>query len=285
MHKKISFWMLFKHDFRAGVIHKAVLFIPLLIIIWIFMIGFYKNTVSSSVFSGTAPTFVDYIIDFFKGMQIFNKNAQNINPFKIPAQLLLFNLYIAYLTAGYPFSDLSSYGKNIIIIGQDRVKWWLVKCLWCVFVNIICYMLVYFSACIFSLCTDSLSFSMTAAYNLTMSGVNTSGFSTADFWRIVVFMPITASAALSLMQLTVSLFTKEIYGFILTIITISVSAFFESRFLIGNYLMVMRNKQSLGYGTITVTNGFILCAGIIVISITCGALRFRKYKATPRNLE
>lgn len=82
-------------------------------------------------------------------------------------------------------------------------------------------------------------------------------------------LPLSVSITLSLIQMTVSLILNPIFGMITSAAILATSIFFNSQWILGNYLMVIRS-QALSL------QGLLLCPILCAVSILIGYFYFQK---------
>ncbi len=265
-----------KHDFLIGIFYSWKNYIPV-VLIFLFACSLFHSMVSNNILNGSIeikPSFTDYIIETYKGMAIYDTNRRDI-PFQIPVIWLLINIYIIYLVSIYPLKDLYSYGQQILLRSKNRKLWWLSKCIWNVTTVILFYSIGYIVIFLFCIFTGTLTLKNNLEINLLVSNVNTDGISTDHILIIAVFLPIISSIGLSLFQMLMAFIIKPLYSCILIITILISSAYFCVPWLIGNYLMILRNQEITHTEGIASNTG--ICLGILISISSCifGYLRFR----------
>lgn len=268
-----AFRQMLRHDMAAGLGRAWFFYIPLILAVFFSMAAFYRlgNALMEEAFQ---PTFADYLLEFLKGMKIYDKNRQE--PFRIPSMFILFHLYMAFLVARYPLSDLSGFGRQVILHARNRAKWWNAKIVWCIVNAAVFYLIVLLMAFLFSLAAGRLSAELTEAVNLEVSEVDTSGLDTGLFFLLALLLPFVCSAALSILELAVSLFSKPWCGFVAGAIILALSAYFCHPLLMGNYQMVLRSR-AVSFGGVESLYGFLLALALLLLAYFAGRFRFSRY--------
>ncbi|WP_071396579.1 hypothetical protein [Bacillus tuaregi] len=268
-----SFYTQIKHDLLIGILHEKLRYVPVFLI-FIFSCVYFQNMVdrgASHEITSSIPSYSDYIIQIFKGMEIYQENR----PFEIPVTWLLINIYIVYLVSYYPFQDLNGYGQLIILHSKNRKQWWLSKCIWNISTVLTFYLIGYIVVFLFTLLSGDIAFQRNEDINLLVSRVNTANFQPESLLIIGFILPIITSIAISLFQMTLTLFCRPIFSCIIVITLLVASAYSSFPLLIGNYLMILRNNMiSLGEG-VYATIGILLSISLSIFSILIGFVRFR----------
>ncbi len=266
-----------KHDIQIGILYSWKIFIPFITIFLLASADFssHSSRVTSHLLIQKEPSFSDYAIDIFKGMPIFNPSSF-FTKFEIPALFLFITIYLSYIIGKYPFKDLKGFGIQILLRSKKRSNWWFSKCIWCMFNVIIMYIIAYVIFFFFILKTGNFTFFNNPVINQTVSEVDSSRLKELDLFLVVYILPITTSFTLSLLQMVISMFTKPIIGNILIICLIVFSAYFCKSFLVGNYIMILRNECVISNAGVNTITGLIINAIISILCIIIGAIKFKK---------
>lgn len=273
---KNNLWRLYIFDIKKGFRENK-----LKIGVACFLFTFLANiTVKNCLIQQNGSGYLSYWIAILGGMQEYVKTETSI--FKLPVSWFLFYAYLFFLVGFYPVSDLYSGGAKTLLFAESRNKWVISKFLWIVTTIIIYY--VIFLVCLF--------------VNAVLIGNKDAGLSyVADFYGIssdinmrqilVVFfvVPIFVTIAMSFIQFVISITFNALSGYIITITILVVSTYWMKPFLIGNYLMLIRNKL-ITSGGMKEANGYILGIVISIIMLVTGCLIFMKkdiYKTSERS--
>lgn len=195
--------------------------------------------------------------------------------FRYPAFWLLSYLLLAYITLYYPYDDLEQFGQNILIRSGGRGLWWISKCIWNILSVVVFFLLawaVFALGCLVS--GGSLSMTLSpdifAACNLVLSYE-----APAALIPQTLLLPMLVMMGLNLLQMTLSLFLKPFYSFMVTTAILFLSTYYLSPFCIGNYAMPLRSHLLLANG-VGLNTGMLISGILIVVSIIAGGLIFRK---------
>lgn len=281
---KSSFLMQIKHDYYMGTIKRWKKYDVVLIIFILLCANFQRGLIISREYDNfkEKPTFSNYIIDIYKGVDISNR-VENKEKIEIPPGWVLLNIFLSIVIGYYPLNDLKEYGTQILIRSKNRWQWWLSKCLWIMGNVLIFYAIGYIVIAIFSLINGELSLTPNHKVSLAILKLDTSSLAAKEVFSACIVLPIVTSVALSLMQLTIAMFSNSIYSNIFIISLLIVSIYYCSPILMGNYLMLLRNSLMVGIKGIETSTGIILSMAISFISITLGIFKFKTYDIIGKN--
>lgn len=275
--KLISLLKEFNHDILMGTIYDWKKYI-VIIFIFIFLCLGFQRRVHLEISCGeiqSLPTFADYVIDIYKGMDIFEANNK-MERFEIPSGWIVMNIYISFIVGYYPLNDLKTYSPHILLRSKSRSQWWFSKCMWITASVFIYYSIAYIIIGIFALFNGGISLVPTYDINILVSDIDTYNFT----WQQVAFtamvLPIITSGAFSLLQMFISLFSNSIVSNMVSITIIIVSAYYCNPFLIGNYLMIWRNSIVISSKGVTTNMGIGIGIFISIMSIWVGSIKFKK---------
>jgi len=237
-----------RHDLRNGVLGQKGKFL-VSAFIFVFLCGTLLRTVitiQNHPHSGFMPdpTLGDYLYQLLQGMSPFRPNSED---FEINVIWLLINLFLAYIVSFYPFKDLGGYGQLMLLRSQKRGHWWLGKCIWNIGCVTLYYGVMWAVAAVFALCTGTLSLVPTQAIQEVFSAGNVSALTPPRMLFHALLAPWLASVAISLLQMTVSLFTQPIIGIIAVCAVLVASIFTDSFLAPGNYLMLLRHGLPINW--------------------------------------
>ncbi len=277
------FFKLIRYDIKVGFASTlkrylaALLLFPLMLLnFWLTATAVNNAALQNGDLQGVVRgSFGDLMLYTFGGMQKYIPEPGVA--FQFPAFWMLLYLLLAYITLYYPFNDLEESGQNILVRSGGRRLWWFSKCIWNVSSVIVFFLLGWLVMLAGTLLMGGpmsmeLSSGMQAVLRLNsnfyMSWVSSLALET-------MLLPPLVMAALSLLQMTLSLFIKPFYSFIVTTSILLVSSYYLSPFLIGNYAMPLRSDRLLEDG-VNLTVGIWFAVAVIVISIVVGEIVFQR---------
>lgn len=275
--KKGSFFLQIKHDFYKGTIEGwkryAIALCIFIFLCFVFQIRAEKiiqfNNISKEI------SFSDFILFMFRGMNVFDGNAVELQD-KLP-QWFLVNIYLSIIIGYFPLKDLSESGIQVLIRTKSRVSWWLSKCLWVTYNVLIYYTISIIVITVFSLFHGGLSLEPSKELNLILSNLDISKFNFKGILIVGIILPLITSITFSLIQLLISLFTNSIISnmFIITVLTLT--PFYCNSFFIGNYLMILRSNLNIGDSGVSIVYGIVICVVLSIATIFIGANKIKRY--------
>lgn len=275
--KKGSFFLQIKHDFYKGTIEGwkryAIALCIFVFLCFVFQIRAEKiiqfNKISKEI------SFSDFILFMFRGMNVFDGNAVELQD-KLP-QWFLVNIYLSIIIGYFPLKDLSESGIQVLIRTKSRVSWWLSKCLWVTYNVLIYYAISIIVITVFSFFHGGLSLEPSKELNLILSNLDTSKFNFKGILIVGIILPVITSITFSLIQLLISLFTNSIISnmFIITVLTLA--PFYCNSFFIGNYLMILRSNLNIGDSGVSIVYGIVICVVLSIATIFIGANKIKRY--------
>ncbi len=275
--KKGSFFLQIKHDFYKGTIEGwkryAIALCIFVFLCFVFQIRAEKiiqfNKISKEI------SFSDFILFMFRGMNVFDGNAVELQD-KLP-QWFLVNIYLSIIIGYFPLKDLSESGIQVLIRTKSRVSWWLSKCLWVTYNVLIYYAISIIVITVFSLFHGGLSLELSKELNLILSNLDISKFNFKGILVVGIILPLITSITFSLIQLLISLFTNSIISnmFIITVLTLT--PFYCNSFFIGNYLMILRSNLNIGDSGVSIVYGIVICVVLSIATIFIGANKIKRY--------
>jgi hypothetical protein len=275
--KKGSFFLQINHDFYKGTIEGwkkyAIALFIFIFLCFVFQIRTKKiiqfNNISKEI------SFSDFILFMFRGMNVFDGNAVELQD-KLP-QWFLVNIYLSIIIGYFPLKDLSESGIQVLIRTKSRVSWWLSKCLWVIYNVLIYYTISIIVITVFSLFHGGLSLEPSKELNLILSNLDISKFNFKGILIVGIILPVITSITFSLIQLLISLFTNSIISnmFIITVLTLT--PFYCNSFFIGNYLMILRSNLNIGDSGVSIVYGIVVCVVLSIATIFIGANKIKRY--------
>jgi hypothetical protein len=216
-------------------------------------------------------TFGDYLVNMMCGMKEYMFDPSN--PFSFPAAWMLAFLFMAYITLNYPYHDLMGMGKHLIIVSGSRTLWWLSKCVW-VALSVLSFFLVGFaSSALWTLISGGdFSFDVSEIVPIVLQFDTTILLPRPwDMTGLLLAVPLM-TVALCCVQLLLSLLIRPMFSYIVTIGVLFLSAYFQSPWLIGNYMMAARSICFVDGGLSWQIGAAISCVLIAAVVVMGGVL-------------
>lgn len=272
----MRFIKLLKFDITNGILRNKFFWISTFVLSALFMIDNFVNMNRIREYN-VECSFGDTLMYVYGGMKNYVPSREE--RFQFPAIWTILFITQLFGTLNYPYKDLNSYGKQILIKTNGRILWWLSKCIW----NII-YTLLYHATIWSFFLIYCLAFKYDIDFSINIKLI-------AYFFEIpqpelvenisklpiyIFFIPVMTSIVLCLIEMTLTLFFKTINSFlIMSCITIC-SAYLSKSFMIGNYGMIIRCKEILPNGINFDTALPLLCS-IMIITFIIGSVKFKRY--------
>lgn len=219
----------------------------------------------------------DIIFYIFGGMEKYVLSAEKV--FEFPVIWMIFFVLILFATSSYPNRNLQGFGNKILVKGQSRIKWWLVKCAWNMACNIIFYFIIFAIACVFCQ-LNKIPFHMevngelqTVLFQL---DADTTLISNARIPFTELLLLFMTSVTICQLQMLLDLWIKPIYSFLCMSALLLISAYAQNNLLIGNYAMLLRHSWINEQG-MNCDMGIVVLSIIIVLSVIIGVIRFQHY--------
>ncbi len=225
----------------------------------------------------TKTTFLDYVINYFTGVQPI-KLLGNTKEHIVPMTWLLIMGSSLLLNLDYLLGDLTKEGQQIICRCSNRRGWFLSKCLW----NI--------ASCVVFFCAGLIVALLFAVLSGGTISINNTPELTqfkfqypqeviidgANAIRIVLIDPLITIIAINLMQMTLSLYIKPIYSYLTCIAQLLLSIYYQSPLVIGSGAMVIRGNllKESGFGNIWI---IIFAMFVALASIVLGLMRIKRF--------
>lgn len=230
--------------------------------------------------------FLDIIFFAFAGTPKFIPGKDM--PFIFPLFWATIFLLPLYLSSYYPFYDLMGYGKTVLIQSGSRYKWWLSKTIWCILRIASYFCIIYLVALIFCLVMRiPVIYSVTSnTHNMILKryyradAYPPGDYAVKDFngqmGILFLVAPVIVLSVLSILQMTISLLSTPVYGFLLSAVILVSSTYYLHPLFIGNYLMVLRSDR-LFSGCVNEVTGSAVSLLLIVLITAINMMVFKKY--------
>lgn len=263
-------------DIQHGMLkNKRLLLLPLLLTVIIFLD--FANRVSLYCNAGAVVkkdiSAADFWMYLYGGMKEY---IPGIEGFRFPSVWLVLFVGIAFPVLNYPFDHMKGVGVQILSRSGSRRSWWLAKCTWNFFCTFLFHALVFVTGLLLCFLWDlpvnnridgkliQLLFEMEAPLEGTVCP-----------WYVFL-LPFIVSASVNLLQMTVSLFVRPVFGFCVTLTLLIVSAYDLHPALVGNYAMGIRLQCFLAAG-VEPAKGILLSVLLSAACVIVGVVKFNSY--------
>jgi len=271
---------LLRFDIRNGIAGNWGLFLaPVILAVFAFTELKWRVSalwVYDATYENFTLSYADCLVYTYGGMAKYIPNPTN--PFQFPARWGGTFLLLFLFTLSYPVRDMHSFGQQVLIRSQSRLAWWLAKCTWNLLCSVLYHGLITLSLLCVCLATgadlagEAHAEMLCLVFQTTLTG-------TAQYTAIpaaAFFLPAVASAAISLLQMTLSLFLRPVFSFLAVSVLMVSSAYYLTPFLPGNYAMFIRHVFFTMEG-VTVSAGYYASVSLIAAAVLAGSIRFHRY--------
>lgn len=266
MKKKQSLCKLLTYEFKIGsrLTISRYIFTSIMLM---FVIGLLIYQAHQT---GQRLQFWDMYTELWEGVPIYIKGRTS--EFKLPVLIVFTQTLMLFLVGSYPRREMQGYGKYEFLYTSRR-KWWLSKCVWVSSNILLFYILLMLILAILVLIQEkSISFlSLDSASIFTEAGRNR-----AQILLNIVLLPFLVSETLGMMQTFIGIYLKPIYGYVISEAIIIVSAYKLNPLLIGNYMMMLRNRFFVQESNIGLREGVITCLAVYILFFYIGCILIRK---------
>ncbi len=273
----MSWIKVFAHDLRCGLLRRRYLLAPALVILECFYIGDW------AVALGMKPYLGDLILYMFRGKEVFGSGISDAADLPLPWFLIMGGILL--LNLDYMLYDLTNAGQQVIVRSRSRFGWFLSKCLWNLLSTALCFGIMILTAVL-----------VTLYYGGELALTNHPGLSSLLFGPYVegeivvtvrqtlaagLLTPLTTMAALSMLQMTLCLFMKPVFSFLICQIQLVLALFWKSPLCLGEGAMAMRSSwvatDSFGpqYAGVSTYAALVFAAAVLVLCVIAGTVKFR----------
>lgn len=262
----MSWFKLLRYDLRRGLLRWRLALIPLLFLLPCAAM----RSLLASVQSG--GTWMDYMLYCFLGA------APREHSLTLPTFWLLAVGGCLLLNLDYMLRDLTGAGQQVLIRSGSRRGWFLAKCVWNL-ASCAEYVLLSGAAVLFY----TLLFGGRAALANTPELVpavfhdvlfEPAAFSGADLLLATVLTPLLSLMALSMLQMSLCLWTRPVVSFLVSMALLVAAVFANSPLILGTGAMAIRSG-ALVEGGVSPLIASIVALAVILLSALAGCVRFQ----------
>lgn len=254
------------YDITNGSIRIAWKYIVLFMLCTLICVQAYKDANVNFLYetaSKTSISITDYYTNFFIGRTLDEFSRFSISsPIELPPYWICLNIFLAFIVAYYPERDLKEFCTISVLKMGSRKKWWAGKCLFIGWSTILAYIILFLSGMVFSVATNH-----EWIWELQYQAGLWQQVDGKQFFLIYVFIPIMTMMVIGMAETILSFcFTTEV-GFLVVVSYLLVSVYEKSYFLLGNFLMFVRNDCYEQGGLSVYLEAVIVVIGMIVLYV------------------
>ena len=265
-------------DFRQGILRSGTLLLVPAVIAAVTFFDFYakaRRYLEQGMIQSTVD-YGDYWFYLYGGMCEYIPSPDN--PFQFPAVWILIFLVLPFIILNYPFRDMYGVGQQILVRSGRRSLWWLSKCCWNFCGTVLYHLIIQAAGLVLS-----LAFGVEISNRIHMDFINlVFNIRYQEVWNpsslpvAALLLPVLVSAAINMLQMTVSLFIRPMFGFFSVAVLLLASAYLLSPLLIGNYAMAFRYDWVLKAG-VSMEAGMRIAVILLLLAALTGLVRFWLY--------
>ena len=202
-------------------------------------------------------------------------------PFDFPALWVFVVALVLFITYGYAFGTLRGIGAKFVVESGSRLEWWAEKSFWCLAVTLLYFAVMLLEGALlalFGVVELSMDMSHEAAIIFRFEADETSEMPfMGELFLSIAFMCVALNQA----QLSLSFIVGPVisFGFVLSVVFLS--CFFNTPFLPGEHLMLIRSEPVVDGGT-SITSGHILSAALFILFFVFGCIGFKRMNILPK---
>lgn len=255
------------YDLRQGIGRKRYLALPLLVLLPCLSWGIMMYGAS------TPGTLGDCLVSIWLGRPPIQPDEKNI---VLPIIWMLSIMGTMYFNLDYLINDLTQFGQQVVF-RIDRRKWWfLSKCLWCVSICTLYFLVCLGCALLADLVVGGeITLCNTPEFLLYYTGQLPPPMTTLQCLVLHTLLPWLAVTAFNIVEMTLCLFVKPVLSFLATLLLVVLTVFWSSPFFFGNAAMVIRSGMLTEGGLSPVTLA-LSCVAVILVCVLVGCVRFER---------
>lgn len=227
------------------------------------------------------PAVFDCLLYLFKGMKVYIPARGMI--FEIPILWMSVQIFVGMIIYNFPKDDFDKYGMQTMIRVHSKAKWWFSKYIWTIVSVVLFYILGYGSIVLLCILNGRGVSVPDSVWNLQVNEIDILSLSAAELWILCIILPVLTSAALAVLQMTISFLLNPIYSYVIMLSYTIISVYYYKPIFIGANSMILRNSLIVQGGTGIMEIVIIDCA-VIVLAGVLGYWHFRRMDVLVRNL-
>lgn len=259
------------HDIRRGIFRWRYLVVSIVFFLPCVSLFGIARRLQSNI------TWMDCMINLFKGIEPLVQDGK-VSNIRIPIPWLLVVGSSLFISLDYLIGDLTKEGQNIIYRCRNRSGWYLSKCIWNITSSV-----VYFGVCCITVVLFIVLFKGDLALSntpvLTQFTLNTENeimLTKNDLLWAIIVAPLFTIISVNIIQMTLCLYIKPIYSFLICISILIISVYYPSSLVLGNGAMAIRSTMIVGK-TVDTYNAIFVTMAIILLCQVLGVIRFKHF--------
>ena len=257
----MNLYKLIKYDLWCGLSRPRYLLTPLFFI----MPCYVCSMIASS--TNIACNWFEYIMYCFMGIEPI-EIMDTMEKAQLPIFWLVSIGGCLFLNLDYLLNDLSHAGQQLVIRSGKREHWYFSKCVWNLCSCGLYFLIAGLAITVFTFImggTISSDISMDLLYVAFQGVPEVDILPLNSTLMIGIILPYLTISALSMLQMTLCLIIKPVFSFLISMLLLLLSVYWESSFVLGNGAMAIRSNFLVANGI----NPWIVLIECLIIIVAC----------------
>lgn len=250
-----------KYDIKLGINRNKFKYIILVIMVVLFcyIFNIHIRLYNKIDVVGNIGYF-DYIMNLFCGMPVYT-NHGFADRFIMQPTWFIINVYVTFIIGGYVTYDYKKRSNMALLHTGDKFTWWISKIIW-VIINVFMYYVIIFLVVGIFVMLKGQQFNCNRKICNVILGISINRINYIEIILKTMIVPIIVTSAISLGQVVIAIYTTEPISICIVISYLSMSAYYCSNYLIGNYSMACRTLGSASMINLNCKIGSLICVCI-----------------------
>lgn len=230
-----------KHDVNEGIFkHNKRYILILLVVVVVCAVIDSSNAIFYDIY-GVKWSVYEYVMRAFDGRMPFVLDAGFTQKFTIPMEWVLIYITLSYCIGDYANHDLQGFGMMFMLKSKKRIYWWVSKCIWCIGVNIVFFLLFWLGVIGYTWVRyGEVIFIRHNELQNIIYGDEITKYSNSKLMIMVVCMPLIVGIVQSAFQMVISLLVDGITATIIIASILVSSCYYGHKLLPHGYAMFLR---------------------------------------------
>ncbi len=217
---------------------------------------------------------LEYGVYEFWGRYPYQFNVDNKESFVVPFSWIIEYLLLAYCIGGYISEDMRGFGANLIVKSKSRILWWGSKCIWCILVNVLFFLLLWCTSIGYAwIISGNAQFDMDQSLMALYYGNVVASTSVREFMILAMIFPLLVGLIQSLFQMILSFYVNSATVMTLLSVMLVFTSYYANPLLVHGYAMITRyypNDINVDYKPLSMQFGVCYLFLILFLLIGCG---------------
>lgn len=204
--------------------------------------------------------------------------ASLLDSFQFPVRWLFPHMLILFFTLNYAKNDLTQGGIQVLSRTNNRVLWWLSKCIWNAMTVLSCFaveLAVWFLLISLSAKTSDSSLNERLFEGIFNASLPEQGVSPCKYMLIFCLLPVMVCVSISLIQMTLTLYMKPVFAYIVVMIYYIAGIYYATPLFLSNYALSVRSSI-IGLYNFRPETGLFFCVISGILAVSAGGVRLCK---------